>query len=137
MQKKSIILAVLVVTIAAGLYGLKEWYRTHDSTKSIKTDISITAEELFESYVANESEANNSFLEKTIEVTGVVKDVNTENNSTTVFLTTKDEMFGVACIFDGSDKISELPKKGSTVKIKGICSGITFDVVLNRCTIIN
>ena len=122
-------LLVLVVIVVAGSYT---WYVFHKPHRDVKDEsgIAVSAEQIFSDYNTNEQVANKKYLNKTVLVTGVVQDVKTnQEGSTVVYLKTSDPVFGVNCTF------KEPPgtiAKNSRVSFKGICTGFTSDVVINQ-----
>jgi hypothetical protein len=96
--------------------------------------IAITANNLFLNYSSDEKNANLKFIDKIIEVTGEVNEV-TKNNEglDVVLMKTDDPMFGVNCTME--EKNTAI-KSGTTVTLKGICTGYLTDVVLIRCYLI-
>ena len=81
------------------VYGLFEYYKP---TRDVKQEegIRITAEAIFDSFTVNENRANQVYLNKAIEVSGIVADIkkNQEGNAV-VYLKTSDPIFGVNCTF--------------------------------------
>jgi hypothetical protein len=136
MNKKLLLIALFTIIVLGAFYGISEWFREHDSTAKLKADYTVLATELFDAYEENEEEANAKYLEKVIKVTGEVVEIDKEEDISKVILASNDLMFGVICVFDGKDEITTAPEIGSTVTLKGICSGKAMDVVLNRCALI-
>jgi hypothetical protein len=140
MNKYKYPILAIVIAIALGVgYGLKEYNRGHDSTEDLSTDIERSASELLADYQNDEAAANATYLDKVIAVHGAVASVNeSEQGSLCVNLQTDDPMFVVSCEVqeDQREKALKLTE-GQEVALKGKCSGATFDVVLNRCVIIN
>ncbi len=96
--------------------------------------IRITAEAIFDSFTVNENRANQVYLNKAIEVSGIVADIkkNQEGNAV-VYLKTSDPIFGVNCTFkENPDSI--VP--GSNITFKGICTGYLSDVIINQGIIV-
>lgn len=105
------------------------------STKNKDAQIKIESVKLFASYSNNETASNKKFNGKIIEVTGkVLKVISDKKGDTVVILDSGDPVAGVLCTL--ASKPSTQPKVGSTVTIKGQCSGLLMDVVLNKCHLI-
>ena len=133
MKKIAIIIGLLAI-IGAGV-GYMMYNKPHKDIKSTKADITISAEELFTAYEADETAANTKFLDKMIEVKGKVLEVKTdEEGNTAVSLEGGGMMFGVICNLDAlsEHKRTEF-QTGEEVTFKGICTGLLMDVVLVRC----
>ena len=128
---KSIILAVIIVTLAfAG--GI--WYvftqKFTDTTKE-KADYTINAFDLINEFKKNDSLANKKYAEKIITVTGLVTEV--EAADTTVNIKMADTTSGSYAIFAFQQQnLTEAKaiKEGDKVSIKGSCSGGVYSQIL-------
>lgn len=136
MNRRKILLFIGIAALCAALTGFYFYQQKTPDASSYTTDLKISAEELFAAYESDESAANDRFLGKTIEVSGVVQEVarNLENGTTTVLLKTDGLLGAVSCELAAS--VDEALNSGDPVKLKGICSGMLMDVVLNRCVIL-
>ncbi|MGB5820643.1 MAG: hypothetical protein WBG90_14255 [Saonia sp.] len=103
-----------------------------------RTDIAISSDSLISSFIVDENLANSRYVEKTIEVEGVIREVNFLNNRYTVFLQGENQMACLMCDMqtDQTGRIKKL-KLGQTVRLKGICKGFLMDAILLNCVIIN
>ena len=99
------------------------------------TDIATAVFSDAASYYQNdEATANKKYLNKVIEVTGNIADIQNVNGSQIILLSTKDEMGGVNCQLSNSEKDKDITlKKSTTITIKGRCSGYLMDVNLVDC----
>ncbi len=97
--------------------------------------IEITSAQLVKDYQANEAEANKKYLDKAIQVTGTVANIKSnQDGNSTITLASDDAFTGVFCT------LKETPVKvtnGSSVIIKGICSGMLSDVRVREAVIVN
>ncbi len=94
-------------------------------------EYSLEASELFKAFDLNEADANTKYLNKVIEVTGTIREVQDRQ----VLLET-EATFGIICEFDEHHHIEHL-QPGQMVTCKGQCTGKLMDVVLSRSVIIN
>lgn len=94
----------------------------------------LTADELADDFSTNEDEANNRYNDKLIRVSGMVKSIQQNNSTQTIFLSTSSALCSVICHFDEKYKgrINQL-KPWQPVLVKGVCAGILKHVVLERC----
>ncbi len=131
----AIIAVLLVIGAAVGYYMWNKPHRTAEDEKPVAT---LTADELFNQFNTDAAGSNAKYLDKVIQVSGVVNSVKTtENNETKVSLQTPDEM-GIAeisVILKAGEKADQI-KDGTTVVLKGICSGFNTDVELRQAVII-
>lgn len=128
-------LAVVLVAVIAGLY----FYNIgHKDLKNKTPDVVITAPELYEAYSADEEYANQIYLNKIIEVVGVLDKIEVnQDSSLNLVLASGDPMGNIICTFEkNSDLQSSNLKTGDNITIKGICKGMLLDVLLNNCVLV-
>jgi len=132
---------ILIVILIAGFAGLIAAIylfnlRNKDLLKE-KPDFIISAEELQKEFESDETASTLKFVNKIVEVTGVISSVEKgENNSLNITLSTGSSMSSVICTFPGNTDNSGLVA-GQTVTLRGECSGFLLDVLLNNCVLIS
>lgn len=127
-----------VILIALGIFLFVKFYifkKADVSVASKKPDIEMVAGDLVKGFETDEKAANTKYLNKIIEVKGVVDNVTETKADVTVYLKEKDKTAGIMCSFDKLEFQKNLVKAGDQVRIKGICSGYLMDVVLNKCAV--
>ena len=127
---KKVVLGIIVIVILSGFgYAYYLWNKPARDVSNEK-GIKITAVAIFDSFEKNEQAANISFLNKAVEVSGIVTNVKTNQaGNTVVYLKSDDPVFGVNCTFkQNPEKII----KGERITFKGICTGYLSDVVVNQ-----
>lgn len=132
-KKLKIILLVLLVVIIGG--SAVAYYMWNKPNRSVANEegIKVTAAQLVKEYQANETAANSKYLDKAIQVTGKVNEVGkNQDGKATVMLASEDEMTGVFCTLKENEDI----KGGSTITIKGFCSGMLSDVRLREAIVV-
>lgn len=96
-----------------------------------ETAVKVEAAKLFESFKANETEANAAYLNKVLEVKGKVGSMTINAEQKQVFvLETGDPIFGINCTLDTNTTGVSV---GDSIVIKGICTGYLSDVILVQC----
>ena len=131
-MKKLIFLLILLAVGFGAYYGFSEFNRGLEGAG--KTDFSISSTELFTAFDDDEKTANSKYLDKNVEVTGVVQDVSKGKDGTITVTLDGGMMFGITCEMFESEKVDQGKyKKGSKITLKGICTGFLSDVVLVRC----
>jgi len=132
---KKYIKYILLLALIGGALGFYMYNKPHKSISKAKTDIELSANQLFSDFENNEVEANTKYLDKVMEVEGMVKEITKdENGMTSITLEAGSEMFGVICQMDDLSKHKRTDfEEGEKVKFKGICTGVLMDVVLVRC----
>lgn len=141
MQKKQKLLltftAFIVIAVCMTVY-LKVNQKVESDTFNTKTENQVASEKLVRAFLDNEPEANGNYVEKAIEVKGMVKDVTFVNDRYSIFLHGGTEYSSVMCAMkeDQYKNIQNL-KKGQSVILKGICKGFLMDVIFLDCIIVN
>jgi hypothetical protein len=141
MKKIWITLLVIIAVIALLLLGgyLYVRYMPEKSMSKQASDFSMPATKLAEEFEADLSASNNKFIDRVVEVTGVISEISTDQNNSIVFILRENEApTGVLCtVSEKNTQKAERYKVGDTVVLKGICTGMLFEVVLNKCIIID
>jgi hypothetical protein len=130
MKRKTILWALLAVVVVANIVGFLVWNKPHDTVDN-KEGIKITAEALTKAFEANEQSANGTYINKVMEVSGVVSEVSkNQDGRTVILLQSEDPLSGVQCTMK-DDKLSF--NNGQQASIKGFCNGYTSVVLLTDC----
>ncbi len=96
--------------------------------------ITVAAAILLKDFLNNPKRADSLYMNKSIEVTGTVFDVDkAADGKPIIFLQTGDNIGGVQCLFTRNANIN----KGQDVTIKGICSSYSIEgVVVKDCSLV-
>jgi len=129
-RRKKIILGVIALIILAGVgYGLYVWNMPRPQVEDEK-GIEIDAVALFDSFNTNEIAATAKYVDKAIQVTGVVEEVKkNQSGQTIVILKSKDPFYGINCTFKEDPGFIQ---KGSTITFKGFCKSFLSDVYITE-----
>lgn len=133
--KLAIIAGILAIIIIMAVTGWYIYNKPHQGIADAVTDMQITATDLYSDFQKDENLANKKYLNKIIEVTGNVAEVQNVNGSQIILLSSTSDMGGVSCQLtkDGNNK--KTVKKSTTVTVKGKCSGYLMDVNLVDCVL--
>ncbi|MBT8190040.1 MAG: hypothetical protein HKN67_09505 [Saprospiraceae bacterium] len=129
-----IILFLIVVLLVAYFVVLN---LPKSSVKNKDADFKLSATELYNAFEANEKKSNKLYIGKTVEVKGKFLTQNKDNQgATVVIMDGGGSLGGVLCTLEQGQesKLSEI-KQGDEITIKGMCTGLLMDVVLNKCVI--
>lgn len=130
---------VLLLIVSGAIYGYLEFTRKHSDLKKIKPDFTLTSTELFSEFESDEAAATGKYAGKIIEISGKVAEVNYSSADSTLSVTLRedDQFSGVICTFSGVPDDSEEGKVsvGAHVVIRGECSGMLMDVLMNNCVL--
>lgn len=131
---KRIILLVAIALLIAAVIGYYQYNKPHREASG-EAFVSIQATELFSLFTSNEEQANENYLDKIIEVTGVISSVTLNQHGDQVLvLESNDPMFGVSCTLTKSKSTFI---EGDNVRLKGFCRGYLSDVVLTDCVVVH
>ncbi len=131
---KRLLYFLLAVAIIGGSVGYYLWNKPQKNMQTAKADMAIDATALFNEFANDEIAANAKYLDKTVAVSGKVKETTKSDDGTVKVNLNTGSDFGVLCELD---PLSKHPRtdftEGETVTFKGICTGLNFDVQLTRC----
>lgn len=136
MKKKIIIIGILLLLVAlVGLLVVKMMYKKAE--RNVSTEQAITVDPFYFStlYKNNEDSANKLYLNKIVQLTGIVNEYTTdttEQHSITIKLA--DSLPSVICALSNKYKSINVP---DTITLKGICAGILSDIKLINCVVID
>jgi len=130
MRKKIFLAAVTVISVSV----ISAWFFIFYKPTHFKRDVAdekgiiITSNDLVKEFQNNETASNTKFLNKALEITGEVLDVKKDQTgNTTLLLKSNDALSNVFVTLKGSEQKTAV---GSSVTVKGICTGFLSDVVI-------
>ena len=127
-----IVIALGIIGLLAGAFMFyRIWYMPQ---RDVAEEIAIVvdAQNLLSAYETNTNNANALYLDKALEVTGVVSEIaKNQQNKPVVSLKTNSPLAGVRCTMKDDVKLSV----GEKVTIKGRCTGYLMDVTMIDCYI--
>ena len=120
------------VIIVASYFYIKQF----EDTESIR--YSLSAPELYSEYRSDEMLSNEKYLNKTIRIKGIVKEVyKTKDDKIMVWLRGVKSYKGVKCKIQYPEKeIKEPLKLGDSIVLVGRCLGMDSNVKLFECEIV-
>lgn len=135
MKKRFILIGIIALVVIA--FGVWKWtFRPAETDVSAhKTDMAINANYLVLQFTQNEDSANARYLNKVIEITGIVDTVAMKGQEVSIFLKENNATSGVLCSFDKGSFNADFMKRGDKITVKGLCSGYLMDVVMNKCSL--
>jgi len=132
-----VLLGVVVFIALAGIgAGIYLFRMPHKDLGKARPDFIITASGLQKAFEDNEAAATAKYVKKILQVEGEVVSATTgEGKALNITLKSGNDMSSVICTFPaGTD--SALFQAGTTITLKGECSGFLMDVLLNNCALI-
>jgi len=134
---KKLLLFLFLLILVVGAFFFFRGNRSGGSPATVweqTTDVKLEATQLYADFMQDETGANEKYLNKILEVTGVVSTVQNGRGGTSVLLRTSDPAHGVRCRFDQKPGQSERKYEvGESVQFKCVCSGFVEDVEMVQC----
>lgn len=132
----AIIISIAVILLAGYLYFR---YMPDKKVSGVAPDYKVSCTEIAMEYEANPEASDKKYIDRIIEVTGKIDEITKDQNNSFVFILREEgSNSGVLCtLSQESDKNVSKYRVGDSVKIKGTCSGMLFEVVLNKCAIVD
>lgn len=94
--------------------------------------------ELIKAFEKDEITATQLYTEKIIQVTGVISDIQTSDDSGIITLKDNGSESSVICHLESGEELKRLNLQlGQKITLKGKCSGFLLDVIMIRCVLIN
>lgn len=130
------LIAVSVIALAGIIFGLYMFNLGPKDLQKAKPDFIMTAIDLQKAFEDDEAAANSKYVNKIIEVTGIIESVKPGDNKTlSISLKTGSPLSSVNCTFQSAPDTSGI-RVSEPIKLRGECSGFLMDVLLNNCSVI-
>lgn len=133
MDKTIGVVTLVIILFVVINFALRE---TPD-TRTVETDINFTTQELFLHLESKTEEDLSSYVEKAIEIEGVIKEITYRNGVYSLILNGVDQQHYILCEMqrDQVDQILQL-SVGDKIVVKGILKGFLMDAILLNCIIV-
>ena len=132
MKHKNTLLVLFAIVITGGVVAWTYVNRPIAKVEQARA-LAITAESLNNAYSDNEETANKKYINKALEVSGLVAEVSKNQDGKTVLLLQSDDpMSGVQCTMRDDVNIDT----GKKITVKGFCTGYTMVVLLSDCILL-
>lgn len=142
--KKTILVSVLGLALIAAFVAYRLYNKQHFSVQTAKPAATVTAQQLFTAFSSDSAKAKSNFVgdennQKVIAVSGQVAEFKKDQaGNTVILLKTGTEGSFINCTFEEAGATTVA---GSSITIKGMCTGYNFDadlgipgdVILTRC----
>ena len=138
MNKSKIIISILIFGGVCLFFIYRSYNTPHINIVASATDITLTADQIIDDFSSNETKANKRYLDKIIEVSGIISEINLVKNKGIITLKTTQDFGSVLCHLpeDASQYIQSL-SVGHKITLKGVCTGYLMDVILIKSEVIN
>jgi hypothetical protein len=123
-------LAVAGIGVALYLYNLKP-----ADLQNSKSDFAIMAPDLAKAFKEDMVGANEKYVNKTIDVTGIIQYAGTGTNGILSIALEGFDFSNIICTFPVTP--DNMPTDvGLTITVRGRCSGYLMDILLNDCVFV-
>ena len=138
MKKNKIIISILIFGSLCFFIVYQTYNTPHRNIMGSTKDISLTADKIMDDFFSDESKANKRYLDKIIEVSGIISELKVVKEKGIITLKTTQDFGNVLCHLseDTSQDIQTL-SEGQRITLKGVCTGYLMDVILVKSEIIN
>ena len=120
-MKRKLLLIIVGLVLVAGLIGAYFYFKTTPDVVQDKPDVAVQAKELIAAFEGDTAAARKLYVDKVVEVTGVVKIIDTTG---TVVLGEEGTPSDISIGLDRRHlKDYEKLKVGTVAVMQGICSG--------------
>ena len=126
-------LVALAIILAIGWFAFLNVPKASSQGKT--ADFQLSSAELFQAFEQDEAAANTKYIGKIIELSGTIEDISEDEQGAAVVLLSagEDALGGVLCTMELSEKEKTLAKQpGESIRLKGVCTGMLMEVVLNK-----
>ena len=133
------LLVSLVIIISGISIGLYQYNKKSKDLSKFKPDYILEARDLVSAFTLDENAASEKYVNRIIEVSGRVNESDYSSTDSTLSLTLKgsEDIVGVICTFNGITEMSGKSfKDGDKITVRGECSGVLMDVLLNNCILV-
>ncbi len=131
---KKVIVTISILILIGVAYSVYLFNKKTPSLHKIIPDYTMTADDLFKEFEADENSSLLKYESKVLEVTGKVFMVTKTDSISNIILEAEDAMMGgVNCSFK---KLENSLQKNDIVIIKGRCQGYLTNVILNNCVLV-
>jgi len=133
---------ILLVFVGLALLGAAGAYfmynKPHADLSAGAADYALSASELMAEFETDEAGASAKYVDKVVEVRGTVQEnTETHGGGRVLMLRDADALTGVSCAFlpEAAASVAGI-SPGTTLVVRGICSGMLMDVNLSRCVVV-
>jgi tRNA_anti-like len=134
-MRKKYFFGIGILLICLAGWGIYKLYKPHRNVEGEDAVAIMTATSLYNEFLKNESQANQKWIGKVLEVKGTISSVTEAGNYVSLNLAATPDG-GVNCSMLKKDLPADNKlNKGDSISVKGKCTGFLMDVNLVDCII--
>ena len=125
--------SLLAILILSGIAWFSFLNVPKASSQGKTADFQLTATELFQAFESDEASSNAKYIGKIIDVTGTINEISSDEQGAPVLLLARGDIGGVLCTLE-KDQLDAINSKklGDQITVKGVCTGMLMEVILNK-----
>ncbi|MBE0663334.1 MAG: hypothetical protein IH597_12820 [Bacteroidales bacterium] len=136
-----ILIGLFLLGIIAGVLGYVFVYnKPHRDFAAAKPEFNLTAAELYDAFINDPEGSNEKYSGKIIQIEGNLDNCEESGELVILVFTFDDGAFGpegVRCtVLPEANEKAHSIHIGDFIKIKGLCTGFTGDVIMDKCSIV-
>jgi tRNA_anti-like len=130
-RKKLFFLSFFLVIVSYSIYR-------YSHSLQVSASLYINSKILIESFLKNETLANEKYVGKIIQIDGIIEEISYLNNRNTIILKGTSKYSSVLCEMN-HDQYQDVRKLviGQKIFIRGQCKGFLNDVIFLNCILID
>lgn len=135
-MKKNILILVIIGILTGGYFAYSMYNKPHRDVSEEVATYTLTSNQIFDDFENDEELANKKYLDKTIQVSGKIIEINKDQSDNTVLtLEAENAMIGgVLCTTKDKSIIFE---EDSEISLKCRCTGFLMDVIFIDCSVVD
>ncbi|MEM1121831.1 MAG: hypothetical protein AAGJ18_15375 [Bacteroidota bacterium] len=129
------LLYFLGIVLVVGIISYYAFMNAPKASSQGKTaDFTLPATELYQAFEQDEEGSNGKYIGKIVQVTGTITEISEdEQGAPVILLAGVDGFGGVLCTLEASQAEKAAKKDlDDAVTIKGVCTGMLMEVVVNK-----
>ncbi|GAO43898.1 OB-fold protein [Flavihumibacter petaseus] len=133
-KRKLLIVLAVGALVAVLTWGWVAYHQLRPSVATLQADTSLSANALFAAFSSDELAAGHHFMDKILEVQGIVQAVDTSSGQVALLLQTSGNG-NINCLLRDKPDGNQSEFLNRQITIKGKCAGYLVDVSLVDCII--
>ncbi len=134
---RRVFITVCIIILALMVFFVRKWNEGYPDTRLKDTEITISSKELLSYLDTEKAEELKPYIDKVIEVSGVLKKVTKLKKRYSLLINNGEDETYILCEMQLNEnaKIPEL-KLNQNVTVKGVFKGVLLDIIVLNCIIV-
>lgn len=134
---RRVFIAVCTISLVLTILFVRKWNEGYPDTRLQDTELTMSSKELLSYLNTEKAEELKPYIDKVIEVSGVLKKVTKLKKKYSLLINNGEDETYILCEMqlDENTKIPQL-KLNQNITIKGVFKGVLLDIILLNCIIV-